>query len=289
MEKRIYIKEWLALKPYIKQTATDGFYLNLSNAVKEVFTANKSSVFLNDEEIDYLSCFLTSYFEDIISGTNIWKAFTNIHNQLYQKRLPFYPTDETDEYVEEEINVQDVSFLIWYFLNTLKEDKFIAPYNDFIFGTAIEIMDIFDQVWEYAPENKVLKSYYQIDQKMPDFYACRNLIDTVLFKSYLFHPDTLLSLNDQENELIDELKDEDERKIIALLNENRDNAIHHYSTRLLGLKGKEWAAEILGREHPLYSAFINQSQKISGHFLYKGQNADDVFIEHNIHRGKGLN
>lgn len=280
MGKRIYIREWLELKPYEKQIVTDVFYLNLSNAVKEVFTANKSSVvpsLLKDHEIDYLSCFLTSYFEDIISGTNIWKVFTNIHNQLYQKRLPFYPTEEYDE---EEINVQDVSFLIWYFLNTVQEIKFIAPYNDFIFSTALEIMDIFDQAWEYAPENKVLKSYYQINEKNPDFYICRNLIDSILFKSYLFHPDTLQSLSDKENELIEALKDEDAGRIIALLNENRDNAAHHYSTRLLGLKGKEWAAEILGKDHPLYSVFINQSQKISGHFLYKGQDSDYVFIEH---------
>lgn len=34
MARRIYIKEWLDLKPYEKQTKTDAYYLRLSNEIK---------------------------------------------------------------------------------------------------------------------------------------------------------------------------------------------------------------------------------------------------------------
>jgi len=33
-----------------------------------------------------------------------------------------------------------------------------------------------------------------MDENENDFYITRNLIDTILFKSYLFYPDTLLKL-----------------------------------------------------------------------------------------------
>jgi len=35
MENRIYIKDWLELKPYEKQTLTDSYYLKICNDVKK--------------------------------------------------------------------------------------------------------------------------------------------------------------------------------------------------------------------------------------------------------------
>lgn len=279
MNNRIYIKDWLLFKPYDRQTLTDSYYLKLSNDVKHNITTNKQSfvlqVYLEDEDINHLACFLTSYFEDIISETNIWNSFVSIHKRLYKKQLPFYILDE---YYENEINSQDVSFLIWYFLNTIQEEKFISPFSDFIIEIAEKVIDIFDDAWEYAPENEDLKSYYQIDKTEDDFYIARNLIDTILFKSYLFYTDTFLNLKEKEFEIIEEIKDDED--IIAFLNENRDETLHKSHTRLLSLTGKEWASEIIGKKHPVSSEFLNISQRIRGYFLYKGQDQTDIFLEH---------
>ena len=279
MKKGIYIKDWLVLKPYIKQTVTDNFYLKICNEVKKAIITNKQSFvlqsYLSKKDIDFLSCFLTSYLEDIISDTNIWNSFVNTHQRLYKKQLPFYILDE---YYEKEINPQDICFLIWYFINTVQEEKFIAPFNNFIVETAEKVMDVFDEAWDYAPENEYLKSFYQIDENETDFYIARNLIDTILFKSYLFAPDTLRKLIEQEVEIMEE-KDDDEN-LLMFLNENRDVTMHSTHTRLLGLKGKEWVSEILESSHPLSKDYQNMTQKISGFFLYKGQDDFNIFIEH---------
>ncbi len=279
MKKGIYIKDWLVLKPYIKQTVTDSFYLKICNEVKKAIITNKQSFvlqsYLSKKDIDFLSCFLTSYLEDIISDTNIWNSFVNTHQRLYKKQLPFYILDE---YYEKEINPQDICFLIWYFINTVQEEKFIAPFNNFIVETAEKVMDVFDEAWDYAPENEYLKSFYQIDENETDFYIARNLIDTILFKSYLFAPDTLRKLIEQEVEIMEE-KDDDEN-LLMFLNENRDVTMHSTHTRLLGLKGKEWVSEILESSHPLSKDYQNMTQKISGFFLYKRQDNFNIFIEH---------
>jgi len=279
MEKRIYIKDWLELKPYEKQTVTDSYYLKICNDVKKVITRNKQSfvlqMYLNKKDIDILSCFLTSYFEDVISETNIWNSFVKTHKRLYKKQLPFYILDK---YYEEEINPQDISFLIWYFLNTMQEEKFIAPFNDFIVETAEKVMEVFDKAWDYAPENEYLKSFYQIDENEEDFYVARNLIDTVLFKTYLFYPDTLLKFREQELEIIEDSRDDE--NIMMFLNENRDSTLHKIHTRLLSLKGKEWASEILGNNHRLSKDCLSISPRIRGFFLYKGQDGNNIFIEH---------
>ncbi len=287
MDKRIFIKDWLELKPYGKQTITDSYYLKICNDVKKVITTNKQSFvlqrYLDNEDINLLSCFLTSYFEDLISEINIWNSFVRTHQRLYMKQLPFY---NLDEYYEEEINLQDICFLIWYFLNTVQEEKFISPFNDFIVETAEKIIDVFDKEWEIAPENESLKKFYQIDQKQNDFYIARDLIDTVLFKTYLFYPDTLFKLQEQEIEIINSNKDDD--NLIMLLNENRDGTLHKAYTRLLALKGKEWVSEILGSNHLLNKDFLTISKKIQGFFLYKGQDKNNIFIEH-IASGKKFN
>ena len=279
MGNRIYIKDWLELKPYEKQTVTDSYYLKICNDVKKSITTNKQSfvlqIYLDKKDIDILACFLTSYLEDIISETNVWNSFVKTHQRLYKKHLPFYILDE---YYEEEINPQDISFLIWYFLNTVQEEKFIAPFNDFIFETAEKVMDVFDKAWDYVPQNEYLKSIYEIDENEDDFYVARNLIDTILFKTYLFYPDTLLKLREQELEIIENSKDDE--NIMMFLNENRDSTLHKTHTRLLSLKGKEWASEILGNNNRLKNDFLGISPRIRGFFLYKGQDDYNILIEH---------
>src|SRR5690625_2223945 len=279
MHKRIYIKEWLMLKPYDNQSMTDVYYLELSNKVKQAITSDKQlfipQQYLDKAEINLLACFLASYFEDVISGTNIWNSFITIHHRLYQKQLPFYMLDD---YYREEINFEDVSFLIWYFLNTVQTEKFIAPFNDFIYEKAEKVMEVLDDAWEYAPENEHLKSYYNIDHNENDFYIARNLIKTILFKTYLFHTDTLFKLKENEFEIVQ--KNKNDRNLMAFLNMNKDTLIHENKTRLLNLTGKEWTAEILGKQHPLSEEFLNISQKINGYFFYKGQDQENIFIEH---------
>ena len=288
---RIYIKEWLELKPYDKQIVTDNYYLKLSNDVKKTIVSNKQSFilqkYLDKDEINLLACFLTSYFEDIISKTNIWNIFVTYHKKLYNKQVPFY---NLDAYYEKEINQQDVSFLIWYFINTVQNEKFVSPYNDFIIETAGKVINVLDDAWDYAPESEYLKSFYTIDENETDFYIARKLIDNIMFKSYLFFPDVLLDLRDAEYDIFEEHENNDDINpdhLIQLLNEIRDYTLHNKCTSLLSLKGKEWASEILGKSHSLSKDYNEISQKIQSYFLYKGQDENDVFIEH-IASGKAF-
>lgn len=285
MKKKIYIKQWLELKPYDRQVSTDLYYLKLSNEIKESLADNDPEMALNyleDDELKLLACMLTSYFEDVISETNIWVAFLNLHDAHYGKELPFY---DLSDYYKGEINTQDVAFLIWYFLNTFQDDRFISPYNDYFDHISRRVMLILEEAYEYAPENEHLKSYYTLDPEERDFYKVRNFVDRILFKTYLFFSDTALELERQGQEIIEEKADEN---LLMYLNENRDSFIHKNHTRLMSMKGSEWAAEILGKDHALSKDLAKMSKKILGYFLYKGQDKNDVLLEH-IASGKKFN
>lgn len=283
---RIYINDWLELKPYENQTLTDNYYLKICDNVKQALLSGKASVvfymYIEKEDINLLACFLTAWFEDLISGTNIYNTFIREHRKLYNKPLPFY---NSGEYFDEEINPQDVSFLIWYFMNTAQTEKFISPYNEFIELSTKNVFAVFDDAWDYAPENKVLKNIYSIDSNA-DYYGARNLIDTLLFKTYLFFPDTFFRLEEKEAELIEESGMDE--NLMMFLNENRESTLQNSCTRLLASKGKEWVAGILGNEHSFYEAYLNISKRIRGFFFYKGQDEKDIFLEH-IASGKAFN
>lgn len=279
MKSKLYIKDWLLFKPYNEQSKTDFYYLQLSNKVRKVFEDDKMGymllMYLEKEELNELACFLTSYFEDIISGTNIWNSFVRVHKRHYNKSLPFF---DLEDYMEEEINVQDVSFLIWYYINAVKEGIFISPVNSFFQTLAESVMDVLDEAWEFAPENEHLKEIYTLDESITDYYEVRAFIDRVIYGSYLFM-DVSIMLMIEERELIAEEKGEPD-VLLALLNRNRDEILHTARTSLLALSGKEWAAEILGENHPRTADLKEMSRRIEGYFLYKGQDENVVFLEH---------
>lgn len=278
MKGRIFIKDWLSLKPYRNQTTTDLYYLKISNRIKEIFYLKSIFIFSNfidnERDINRFSCFLASYFEDVISETNIWGAFIAMHQKQYGRKLPFY---KTGEYDEGEINHQDVSCLIWYFLNKVQKSKFVSPYNDLIGNLARKIMELLEEEYELAPENELLKKIYTLDPNETDYYTVRNLIDTLLFESYLFYPDTKEELMALESEIIEE---NDREHLLEFLQDARDVFLHKTCTSLLGLPGKEWAAAILGEGHPMSMDIKNLSPRIAGYFLYKGQDSQDLFLEH---------
>jgi len=284
IKNTIFIKDWLVLKPYEKQTETDNYYLKICNKVKNQITQYSElfEEFDLPDGINHLSCFLTSYFEDIISESNIWNSFVKAHKRLYNKPLPFY---DVSEYFEEEINIQDVTFLIWYFFNNIQQERFVSPYNPIFFDMAFNIMDVFDDEYEFAPENKHLQSFYTIDKNETDFYIARALIDNILFNSYLFYFDTFKELMLEEADIIEEANEE---YLISILQENHNNLLLSLHTRLLAFKGQDWAAEIVGKNHPLHNDYLNISKRIVGYFFYKGQDDENIFLEH-IASGKKFN
>ena len=65
------------------------------------------------DEVKQISIRMAAYFEDVISGLNIWRSFITEHKALYGKFLPFYTPD--DHYYDDEVNYEDIRFLLWHY------------------------------------------------------------------------------------------------------------------------------------------------------------------------------
>lgn len=275
-QKRILLEDWQEIKPYNKTAKSDLYFLGISNEINDKIYEKEFHIplqnFIREEGISLFCMFLTSYLEDIISGSEVWNSFIKKHKELYGKPLPFYETDKN--YVEGEVNIQDVKFLVWYFINTVNKNILLNPHDPFIQSISEGLVGILETEYEYAPENDLLRETYQIEPTQ-DYYEVRRLLNNILTKTYLFFPDTGFALLRQEAEIM-----EAGRRVEATLDDNRDRFIHEACTSLLALSAKEWAVLILGKKHPVAKDLEKMSPRVQGSFLFLGEDEKYLKIKH---------
>lgn len=282
MKSKIFIKHWLELKPNHYSSNTDLYYLKVANKIHSKLSPKTLSVLLeimDKEDIKILCCFITCYFEDVISETNIWQSFKKEYSKSYNKQLPFFTTDE--DYIDDEINAEDIAFLMWYFANTIQQKIFLNPYNDFVMYVAELAMEVLDEEYDYAPENKSLKTIFQFNPSgVDEFYETREFLQLVFLESYLLYPDVKQRFDFDTFEILTEDEGHDPEKLMAYLREVNEDYSFNKTSSLLSLKAKDWAKHVLGESHPSYNDISSISEKIKGLFFYKKQTKTSVFLEH---------
>ncbi|MDP4282632.1 MAG: DUF3843 family protein [Bacteroidota bacterium] len=278
---------WMAYHPYTKETSIDRYYIGICIRVCDILKGKQFKILFDNFDhiaLTELAAFLVCYFEDVISDLGLWRAFRDEHERLYGKRLPFY--DLTDVYYEEEINFEDVAFLIWYYL-TCKQDPetreqnrcILNPDTPQILLMTEKVFAIFEEQYESAVGNTALREFIMIPEETDDFYEVRYRIQWLLTSSYLFHfmKDLLIF---RSKKTFEEFKDWPSTYKTNLLNELKDGITLSENTHLLAYKGHEWYAEILGRQHSLYKPLKAIGRKRSGNLVYSGKSSGYIHFEH---------
>lgn len=107
-----------------------------------------------------LTCQLVSYMEDFANEIGIWKAFVDTNKSLYGYYLPFY---DLSNYSVEDINVEDIQFLIWHFITKYTEEEYITDPNDTtILAVANQIYRYFDKVVEQCPTTNFYDKFFTL-------------------------------------------------------------------------------------------------------------------------------
>ena len=277
--QRVFISDWMSRRPYKNHSSVDVHYLQIANRVLKVIstdsTCDELIRIIGNEWLMPLSVFLTSYLEDIVSDTRIWESFHIQHQNIYTSSLPFYPCEE---YHADEVHLDVVKFLIWYFVNTVQQKTLVFPENNLIYTIGEKVYELLDEEWETAPENPLLKSCYHIDSDETDYFKIRDIMEKLLFHSYLFHIDTGVRLLLSQKELVETSRFDPNFEIY--FHGHVVECLHSFHTRLLNLQAKEWLAAILGEDHQLSKDITNMSKKINGYFLIKGEDKSHILLEH---------
>lgn len=104
------MKRWLEANGRTRILPGDAWYLNFANETMPLITASPLFADSTAEKITAAAVNITLYYQDAIAQTGGWKAFTAHFGKLYGHPLPFYTCDG---YIEDEINRDDVCFLLW--------------------------------------------------------------------------------------------------------------------------------------------------------------------------------
>ncbi|WP_106829791.1 DUF3843 family protein [Parabacteroides pacaensis] len=268
MKKKIYPKEWLEIHPYKQTTECDYYYTSIANDIYEILD-NIATIFPSDDEVRLTSCCLAAWFEDVISQTGIWTTFTAECKRLYNSYLPFYSLD--DNYYPDEINPEDVRFLLWFYLQQDRDQMILDPENPGLQEVADVIFQLFESEYETAPENDQLKDFFSANHSYNHFSDYRSFLKW-------FHYDCYLNVyNRQAIQKYDEeiLETDSPEYHPILLYDFHINFCFTGRNCLLAYSSPEWLALIL-KNHPHADYFKNIKSKERSYYLFNKE--DDRFV-----------
>ena len=241
----------------------------------------ESADLLTPEEKENLACILVCYFEDVISGSGLWQAFTAQVNELYGSYLPFYDLDP-DDYYPDEINIEDIFFLIWYYISMTHYDENIISPEVFEWSELpYRIFDIFEREYELAPENLSIKEHYKVSPEEEDFFVLKEKMRWILLDSWLlyFHRKELDDMINEDSRYHNEDGPPEENRELYKY-DTVDTYILSSCTYLLAKQGKHWLAYVQGKDHPLFKEILKISEKKSGYYLYMGEENEFLLFQH---------
>lgn len=274
--KKIYPKEWLELHPYKKTDSVDQYYVGIANEIYEVLFFSRTNTFNNDNNMRYASLCLAAWFEDVISQTGIWQTFTAECKRKYGAYLPFYPIN--NEYYPDEINLEDVYFLLWHHIQYLHyEEDIVIPENYGIGIVAQEVYELLTDKYETAPENERMQKF-----------LCHPTMGEKDFDLYIevlewFHYHCYFNIENTD-QFVDETEELIEKEQIA--DENIGDISHAiYTTlmlkgrrNLLALTSPEWLA-LLGKNHSANKLWADVRAVENSCYLLKKEDKEYLYLK----------
>lgn len=86
--KKIYVKEWMLFQPYERQDEVDTYYVNVANHIAgclKDFVGGRYP----EHSVHGIAIYLTLWFQNVISQTGIWQAFSEECRKRYGCLVPF--------------------------------------------------------------------------------------------------------------------------------------------------------------------------------------------------------
>ena len=272
--KKIYPKKWLELHPYKQTNSVDQYYVGIANEIhKRLYSSTIADAFEEEENIRYTSLCLAAWFEDVISQTGIWQAFTAECRKRYGAYLPFYPIK--GDYFPDEINLEDIRFLLWHHIQYLcRGISAINPENPGIEQTAQEIYGLLAEEYETAPENERMQEFlYHSAMGEEDFFRYREILDWFHYQCY-FNIENVAQCRDEAERLLDDEKITPEMAE-TLIYATRTSLTFKGRRNLLSLTSPEWLA-LVGKAHPEHQLWGKVKARENSCYLLEKE--DDEFL-----------
>lgn len=265
MFEKITFKEFMMRQPdYPNAVESDAYYHNVSNRLLETFEKTDFGRGLPGLIAHRVALALTDYLQDVISDGGIWRTFVVLNRKFYNFSVPFH--DIPEDYVDFELNREDVRFLTWYSVAMQwPEKRLLSPHDESLIKFADTCFDYLESIYEDAPVPSSFNIAHQLDlHDAEDSEAILHLGNWLFMHCYLLTPAFSQTFAEILNGI--DMKDPDAG---VELNKRLEEAMTEDSTGPLALFVSEWVHAILtgcppeerhpdksGTTHPYYEPFI---------------------------------
>lgn len=273
-KNRVYVKDWIALKPYQLGSSYDSYYLKIANKVLDVLETEQEWIMLGqDFELKQLACILTSYFEDFINEIGIWRLFTENNEKLYGHALPFY--ELTDEYDSDYLNPEDCSYIIWHFLSC-HEQYYVDPLHRKILKMGKEVYELIEAEIDDAPVTTFYEKYFDVGKDV-HFFDLKDKLYWFGLSSYLLCMDKGREFEYKFIETLVELKKPsiDPNGVAYML---QTGYVFSENSTFSGLAPKEWFSKINGIDDTVVEDIKNVKSGVSGKYIFEGITPNGFYL-----------
>lgn len=139
----------LAQPCYPDQKSTDPYYFNLANRLIDGAKKNINVKSFHESVIERAALCVIGYYQDMIADAGLWHGFIDECRRLYGTPVPFFSVSE--DYMDYELNREDIGFLVWYSIAMYSDDRCLYPFNDELVAIADCWFEILDSVYDESP------------------------------------------------------------------------------------------------------------------------------------------
>lgn len=141
---------------------TDQYYLTVAKYLDKLSRTMHAFPEITEEMRKAMVLALVSYYQDIVADAGLWRSFVLMCRKLYGRPVPFY--EESEDYVDSELNLIDVQFIIWYSLESeLGFSGLVSPYDADLLRFARQACKLFDYLYADAPKPENFRPLAEVD------------------------------------------------------------------------------------------------------------------------------
>ncbi len=246
---------------------TARYYFNVYSKLLRILGERQFKGLINLNNMSMFAVCMTGYLQDVIADAGVWRSFIDQCKRMYGKWIPFYDTDEN--YLEYELNPEDVSFMVWYLIAMCDGDtRNVSPDNPLIQIISDRIYNYFESIYEDAPIPENFRFASELEYHDPeDQDAIYNLGLWLFMHSFLLIPAFSLRLDELLRECLSESEPDMgkvQEKIGIAMNEDTLGPLAYYINEWVHLiiTGKLPAAPkektpVNSEEHPYYKKVVD--------------------------------
>ena len=218
----ITVKDFMERQPNNPKVApTDQYYLWIALRLARLWDESPWLRGLDDDVRRDVVLAVTGYFQDVVADGGLWRSFSRLHQSRHGTPIPHYGRSE--DYVDYELNRDDVRYVIWWTVTGEKQDEALDPRDVDLEALAMAFHLLLDEEYEQAPVPRQFCIAAEVDlDSMLDAQRIYDYAYWLYWRSFLLRPSSLAVMDramPQAHAIIERAGESDARPLLLELNE----------------------------------------------------------------------